>query len=646
MRRVKLTDKDGKSAVVRIGARQKLSNKTYVQKEGDDTIYLVDADLNRQMKKSLSDYRGKQLAQFAQTDAVRVEVTGERQYTLVKTDNKWVIESPIKARAAQAAVNTLLTSLSNMRVREFVDDAPKSLRVYGLEPPRFVVSVTTEKKTPKPVSEGTEGPVVPEFDVESQVFRVAFGATAEDKLFARLGEADSPAVFDVAKSLADQVAPELSVLRDKRVTEAATAKVQRVVFTREKASVTLVKTDGRWRIESGLGAEETQEAEFAAVDDLLKAVRDLKAVGFEFAPLPVFGLETPRATIELTAEGLLEPVRLRIGGLTPSKTGVYVKNERDGTIAVAAVDAVTPLLVTPESFLSRNLFRISRIWSRKIELSRGERSCTLEKNAGRWRFASPVTGVVDQPAMTAVESDLTALRGRRVVALADQAARYGLDKPAIRATLTSLTPPELPTTQPASRPTSQPTQEPPKPKPPIIDTLLVNRHTDGKVYAMVEGGRTICEVDAKVFDDLNAELLDTKVLPVEPSQVIGLAYGAENAFEFTKTGDRWSLKGEASFQIDVTKITGVLNALRDMRAMQYVRYKDAKPEAFGLDAPAVELTVWRESGDAVALKISAKGPPEGGRYAMVSSTAGRVFVVKPEDVDKLAKKVADFHKAG
>ena len=65
-----------------------------------------------------------------------------------------------------------------------------------------------------------------------------------------------------------------------------------------------------------------------------------------------------------------------------------------------------------------------------------------------------------------------------------------------------------------------------------------------------------------------------------------------------------------------------------------------------MDAPAVALTIQSGGEAPVTLSVSASGPEDGGRYASVSTASDRVFVIKSEDVDKIAKQVTDFRRAG
>ncbi len=641
----KLTDQSGKSYVLKIGAQQLLSAKTYVQKEGDETVYLVDADLNRDLSKGLSDYRGKRVAEFTPNDAVRVEVSSSHRYTLVKSGTTWTVESPIKGRADASKVNALLRGVSSLQVVDFVDDAPPSLRPYGLESPRLRIAVTTETKTPKPPPEPpASAPAEPEYDIQTQTIRLAFGGTADDKVFAKIDEEASQGVFRVATSVLEQVGPALSEVRDKKITTINTHRAQKIVVHGEGESVELVKSGGKWQIETGQPLAEAPEAEFAAVDDLLKAIRDLRAIGFEAEELPTHGFDPPRAVVEVTAEGQLTPAKLIVGGLTPSKAGAYIRNDSEGFVAVVKAEAVQALQVQPLTFLSRGVLQFDKDRASRIEIVRQGAGYTLSREDGQWRFVSPIQETADFDRVNDILSDLSRLRGRRVVGRIADASKFGLDAPLVTATVTVAAPAKPtkpPTTQPATE--EEPEEEEP-PQPPTLYTVLVSKLGE-QVYAMA-GGPTICEVDAKVLQDLEAELLDTQVTKIDPAEVRRLAISGEGDYSFEMVDDQWQLAGEPSFATDSAKVTEVCQALSKLRAKRYVRYSGGQPADYGLDQPAASLTASTKDDATVTLTISATGPAQGGRYAAVSTAQGRIFVIEEEEAAKLTKQVRDFRRGG
>lgn len=636
---VKLTAADGKVHVLKIGATQMLSSNTYVQKEGDPTIYLVNADLNKDLRRGMSEYRGKKIAEFAQADATRVEVTGQTPYVLVKSAMKWTVEQPAKARADAGKVTSLLSALSNLHAERFVEDNPASLRPYGLEPPRFAVSVTTEsKKVKEPPAPPASGPAEPEMEVKVATVRLLIGAEAEESVFARLDDPNSPAVFQITKAVAKQIMQPLDDLRDRKVADIGPARIQKLSIAVGGQSVELTNTQNTWQITAGLPGESPQQAEFAAVDDVIKALRNLTATGFEPVEVPDQGFANPRAVIDAAFEGTVEPIRLIVGGTTPSGTGAYVKNEKENFVAVVKADQVSAFMATPVSFMTREMLRLTPENVSRMEFTVEGRSYAVGRQGDAWRMVEPIEDAAETAAVTTILNDLAMLRGRKVVGTATDAASFGLDAPPVVVALTEQTPP--PDTQPTSQPETQP-----NPPAPVVHRLRVGQKGES-VFATVEGSRTICEIDPKILTDLKAELLHRKVAGIEPSQIRRLTLTGERSMTFEKAGDTWRLAGEAAFAVDPVKISEVLNALRDLQAERFVAYRGASPGEFGLDQPAGTITVEDENGAATTLAISARGAAAEDRYATIASQAGRVFVISSENAAKFIRKVADFQKQG
>ncbi len=644
-RTAKLTDKAGKSVVIKIGTRQSLSSKTYVQKDGDDSIYLVDADLNAELKHGLSDYRGKKVCEFTPTDAIRVEASGDTQYAFTGGMASWTMETPFKARGDRTAIANLVRAVSQLSADRFVEDDSKSLRPYGLDKPRFVMTVQTETKTPKPMpAPPASAPAEPQFDVANHKYKIAFGASADDKVFAMLLDPAGPAVFQVTEAVFKQIAVKLDDLRDKSICDVEPMKAQKVTVSSQGESITLAKQNGAWTISSGLQGSGASSADTTAVEDMLKSLKDLKAIGFEATESSIHGFGSPRSTIEITCEGQLEPTRITVGGVTASKTGAYVRNDRGGVVAVVKADAVMPLVAKPVEFLSRDLMRFQREMASKIELGFPKYNVVVAKDGDAWKFTSPVLGNAETSAVNAILTDLAMLRGRRVVGLAKDAAKFSLSPPTVRVTITVNNPPKPkptpPTTQPG--PDAAPEMEA---QPPSVYAIDITRIGD-VVHAMAVGGSTICEIDGKVIDDCLMELFDTKVANLEASQARRLALDGMEKFAFEKSGDTWKLLGEPTFGVDPAKITETFTTLNSIKCVEYSRYMGAKPGDYGMDKPLLSVTAECEGGSPITLLISRSGPEKGGRYACVSSTRDRIFVLKQEDVDKLTKKVQDFQRAG
>jgi hypothetical protein len=648
--RVKLTDADGKAWIVKLGNDVPAARQTYVQREGDEAIYIAQGEVRRSLEKPLNEFRDMRIADFPVNEAVRIESLGEEHFVLAKSGENWTIESPVRGRADKNAVEGLLRSLNQLYTPGFVEDEPKNLNIFGLVKPSAKVIVTCEKKVPRPSTQtASTQPAEPEIETQTYTIVLAVGAKLPgEKRFARLESAETPSVFQATDASLQNILQPLANLREKAVARIDTNRVSRIVLSGPDGSVELAKSGGVWEFASAPPAGiASKAAEFAAVDDLLKAIRDLSATGFERADdsLADYGFSSPRASVQLTVEGTPAPIKLLVGKPTPSETGVYVKNEGEDTIAVIKSDSADALAVGPLSFVSRDMLRFDRSRASRLELTRGGQMVALDAKDGAWRFASPIDAAADSGAVSNVLADLSTLRARKVVGTRAQAAEFGLAQPQISVNLVVDPPPPPPPPTTTEAAETQPA-ETPRP-PPEVFTLVASKK-DGKAYVMVGGSDTICEVDPRVFDNLDAELLDRRLVPSAISNVTAVTITPDGStpFTFERSGDNWSLVGEASFPVDPTKVTTLVQALNDLKAQRFASYKADDLAAFGLDKPHRAVTLKTADGSTVELLISSKGPvgdTTGQRFAMLAGS-GRIAIITKDDAAKFDGDVKSFQR--
>ncbi|MEK7755836.1 MAG: DUF4340 domain-containing protein, partial [Planctomycetota bacterium] len=147
---VTLTDTAGATATVEIG-KAVSENETYVRLAGTDRLCVGKAGLRTLWKSKALEYRDQQLWNFAPENVTRVEVIDRSateapvNYAFSKDGGKWMMESPVSARAT-GKVDELLRAISRMRVIQWQDDSREKLPVYGLEPGALSVRVTVEEK--------------------------------------------------------------------------------------------------------------------------------------------------------------------------------------------------------------------------------------------------------------------------------------------------------------------------------------------------------------------------------------------------------------------------------------------------------------------------------------------------------------------
>ncbi|MFO0973048.1 MAG: DUF4340 domain-containing protein [Phycisphaerae bacterium] len=643
--RVKATDATGKSWVLKLGRGLPTGRQAYAQREADDTIYIVQAELREWLDRDLIEFRDKRIADLALEDVTRIEVSGADPYVLAKSNDGWTVESPTRGRADKTAVENMLRALYGTFATTFIDAGPANLAAYGLTRPSLKMVIHAEKRTLRPASQpaGTQ-PAAPQYDVKPYTIAFSLGATTNDKRFGKFDDgAATPTVFQILESPMASIAPPLINLRDKAVTRFAAGKIQKVALSGPAGSAELVRKDGAWTFASGAPTAATA-AESIAVEDLLKSLRELTATGFETDdPLKDFGFAKPRVALTLTEEGTVEPIRLQVGGVTTSGTGAYVRNEGESFVAVVKAEAIDALAVTPLTFAARDVLRFDRSQAVKMDFVQESRRFALASQSGKWRFTAPITGDADSSAIINVLADLSSLRARRMVGTKAELAKFGLTNPAVVATLT-IQPPAAPSpTTSASQPASAPAQ----PLPPAQTIVVRAARSGGNSYVYVDGAELIAEVDGRIVDDLQAELLDKHVLVFPASTVQSLTISrSAGKMTFERKGGDWTLAGEASFPVDVAKLNPLADTVAGLKTDRYAAYQATDLKPFGLDAPALSIAAKLEGGTTHELRIAGGGPPSdsaGRRYATVMGS-GRVFTLSKDDVAKFDQDVKFFRR--
>lgn len=635
--RLKVTDAAGKAWLLKVGREVPAKREMYVQRDADETIYVVSSELRVDLERGLADFRDKRITTLEVNEARRIEIAGGESYVLARGgDDAWTVESPVRGRADKTAVENILRTIGGMMVANFVDAPPGALGAYGLEKPALKVVVHCEKRTPKPATQpAATQPAPPQFDVMPYTVAFSLGAKTGDKRFGKLDDGSAaPTIFQIMDSQVAAFAPSLTSLRDKAIARFAANRVQKVSIRSASGSAELERQPAGWRFASGAPTK-GEAAEAAAVEDLLRALRELSAIGFEpDDPLREDGLAHPRVEITLTEEGTPAPIRLQVGSMTPSESGIYVRNEGEMFIAVAKAEAVEPLEVTPLSFAPRNMLQFDRSQVTRIDATQEGRNISLTLDTGRWRAAAPLNSDADASAVINLMADLSNLRARTMAGPASELARFGLEPPLATCRITLQPPP------PASQATSAPA-EPPR-------TVVVRAgRANGNSYVFVEGGELIGEVDARVVENLTAELLDKKVVEVQASAIQSLRISrGTTVIKFERRGGEWTLAGESSFPVDAAKLTPLTERFATLKAQRYIRYEAGPLASFGLDPAAVTVIAELEGGTTQELRISASGPADDAlmrRFATTGS-GGRVFLLSKDDATAFDADLKSFRR--
>lgn len=438
---------------------------------------------------------------------------------------------------------------------------------------------------------------------------------------------DNEQIFEIKADGLKDVFVALDQLRDPQVARFNPADARRVELTHGAETIVLAKEKERWKLVKPLEAD----ADAAKVNDVLDKLSALQARDkdvLDKADPKKYGLDKPGTLVRVTVEEEVKgendadakdkkkktrTLAVRVGKHDTDAKKLYV--QADDLPRVNAVeDSLAPLLGRPAlAYRGKRVLDFALADVAKVEIDRNGQKVALTQGRGGWRLAAPFAADADAVKAEQVATGLGALEALEYVndkpKESDLEAQYGLGKPALKVTLTF---------------TDQ--KKPAR-------TLLVGKARGGKpgYFAKLADAPAVFAVAADLHKQLDRDslaYLPLHLWQVFPEDVESLRVrkGKESEYRLTRQGAGWQVEGPftaAALPAAVQKLTNELSA---PKAESYKAHdpKDLKP--FGLDAPALGVTLKTKGGAEHTLLVG--GPADSGarRYARTEKGTS-VFVV-------------------
>jgi hypothetical protein len=415
---VTMTLKDGKQLALLLGGKSPTGVWVYARERDKPNVFVIGDSVLRDATRPASDFRDKTILAFDRQQVTGLEiVTREDTLALEPAEHRWKLTRPVALPADPETVGTFLEKLGAAKVKEFVAEAPPSLEPYGLDRPWRVTLHTGKDK-----ERASRTLLIGKVDAAKGVYAM------------RAGESSVLLIpEDVWTSLPKNVA----AVRDKAVVQIDRDKVTRLDIESPQGPVTLVRENDKWRITApqALPADQTEAG------SLLVKVQSLRAHGFlgeDAAMIPRF-LAKPEVKVTVTdGEGAKAVL------LAPSP------ERRDGqAMAYAAVAGRGPVVLVDAKVLSDLSRSVTDLRDRtvlgglepkdvkRLQVAVGGQTLVLERMGdSEWRAIEPAKGAARS---AKVEDLLYMLRGLKwkdlVAPGGEDAAKYGLDKPAVEVRL-------------------------------------------------------------------------------------------------------------------------------------------------------------------------------------------------------------------
>lgn len=220
---------------LRIGMQTDMARNVYLLPDEGDEIVVAKADVLTDLKRPLEELRDNKIFSVPLFEVrnwnVQIAEAGNLRVHLVREGEKWRLETPFRARADKAAVDTLLKNVLELRVDRFWREGKPDLNVLGLASPQFRITVVGSSR-------------------DALLLGNQPDPTGQPNVFWAKREDNNDTVFTVRVDCIDDLRNAQTALRDRRVVEFEPERLQSLTLVPAgQPPVTLQRLEtGAWQV--------------------------------------------------------------------------------------------------------------------------------------------------------------------------------------------------------------------------------------------------------------------------------------------------------------------------------------------------------------------------------------------------------------
>lgn len=326
-------------------------------------------------KKEKKEEAAKTLLEVKKDDVSEIGINpaGAKPIRLVSSSaDNWQITTPLQARADDSTVTRILGDFEKLKYKDIVEEKPTDLNAYELKNPKVIVHLKMKKGQPeKLIQIGAKNPV-------------------NDVYYVRVN--NDPRVYAVESSVGDVVTTTLFDLRDKKLTDFSSEKVNSLQIKTKGQDLLFAKEGGTWKMKKP-SESPASENEITSLLSSLESLRASEFVDDPVADPAKYGLQTPSAEVDLTLEkGLQQKI------IFGNKDSAQIYSRVEGTPGIAKVsdsfsDTFNKKL---EDWREKKLLLFNRFDTEQLKLTTGNQTYVFTKNKEeKWSEQSPQKGEVE-----------------------------------------------------------------------------------------------------------------------------------------------------------------------------------------------------------------------------------------------------------
>ena len=321
---------------------------------------------------------------------------------VTRKDTTWSLVAPEPAEADTIAISTLISSLESLERVKVIDENPKALAPFGLDPARIrVVFKVAGDATAKTLLIGNKTP------------------TGGD-LYAKVDGA--PAVMLIGGYLEDTFNKKPFALREKSVLKFAQEGVDAVTVAQGASRIGLAKTGEEWRLTAPLATKADAAAVDALVSRLFQAKMTSLSASDGTARLKEFGLDKPKVVVTVGAGS--SKAELAIGA-DQDETNVYARDLSRPFVFSVEKTLVDELLKKADDYRVKDVFAFRSFTAQGLDIAAGGQTYTFAKKKGEgeiaaetWSQTAPAAKAVDETKFNDLLMTVSNLRAESFAATA------------------------------------------------------------------------------------------------------------------------------------------------------------------------------------------------------------------------------------
>ncbi len=355
-----------------------------------------------------------------------------------------------------------------------------------------------------------------------------------------------------------------------------------------ETKIELKKDGATWRVEDPV----KDRADSNVMNTLLTSIEGLRSEqtldndgkGVTKDQLKEFGLDDPKTKLRLTVDG--KPVELLFGKDAAVSNKVYVMIDGTKSAAVVSNNIRNDISKKADEFRDRKLSDVTLAQVTKAVFKTNAGEMEVEKKNEHWNLVQPIKARGDDAKIGDTVSQALSARVESFVADQSKLAEYGLEQPRGTVTVTL--------------------GEKEKPQVLLIGGNPKDDKDKDKVYAKFSARDTVVLLPKTIealLDTKPNDLRDKKLVQftsdivdrvhIEPAGKEKLSFARDNA-------QGWVRKADKDTPVNATVVTKLLDELAAASVTNFVADVATELPKYGLDQPAVKVTLASYSSENTA----------------------------------------------